>query len=227
MEQGNVGWRTRWVRVQQEKCGHRQAPTPCQAAAEETTGAPRRDGPACRRFGTRSQEARRPRRLALPAQLLAVALLAVMLGTCSAALLGTGCRDRVPMLTLAEIHTHLIRNPRAWVGRIIMVRGRAMSAHCLWPAPEATSCPDPEPSSIVDPSGALPLAVDAAQPLLAGMRRLPLLGRMLPSPQPVQWGAVGTYRVRLEPAPAASCAASPCYAAVLLAAASKGDVAER
>jgi hypothetical protein len=148
-----------------------------------------------------------------------VALLALALATGGAGLIGTRPRALVPVYSLAEVRAHLARDPGAWVGRIVEVRGRAVGAHCLWPAAAPDACPDPQPSSLVDPSGALPLTAGAAAPLLAAVRRVPLLWRVLPAPQVVDWAAPATYRVQLLAAPAADCGHPPCFRALLLDAA--------
>jgi hypothetical protein len=51
------------------------------------------------------------------------------------------------------------------------------------------------------------------------VRRVPLLGGLLPAPQAVAWGWVATYRVELRALAEGPCGGSGCYAAVLLDAA--------
>jgi hypothetical protein len=72
---------------------------------------------------------------------------------------------------------------------------------------------DPSASSI---EAALPLGVVPQSRWLATMRRLPLIGLLVPTPQQIRWGALTTYRVRLRAAPATICASTPCYEALLL-----------
>jgi hypothetical protein len=70
-----------------------------------------------------------------------------------------------------------------------------------------------------DGAGLLPVSMGKPNPLLAALRRLPLLGRLMPPLHTVRWGAVGTYQVYLRAAPSGACAAPPCYQALLLDAA--------
>jgi hypothetical protein len=65
----------------------------------------------------------------------------------------------------------------------------------------------------------LPLAWGSADALLVFLRRLPLLGNLLPAPQRLHWGEVATYRVRVQAIPGSSCGSGACFEAVLLDAA--------
>jgi hypothetical protein len=65
----------------------------------------------------------------------------------------------------------------------------------------------------------LPLVPAGPDPLLAMVRRVPLLGDLLPAPQAVRWEEVATYRVELRAAPNEMCGAATCYEALLLDAA--------
>jgi hypothetical protein len=51
---------------------------------------------------------------------------------------------------------------------------------------------------------------------LAWLRRVPVLGTLLPAPQVLHWGVVATYRVRLRAIPESSCGSVVCFEAVLL-----------
>jgi hypothetical protein len=126
-----------------------------------------------------------------------------------------------PVYSVVELHANLTRRPAAWVGRIVWVQGLAVASGCqTWPAPEGTDCRDWR-QGIADPRRVevLPLAEGVPNPLLAILRRVPLLSTVMPPPQQLRWGAVTTYRVRVRLAPASSCSILPCYEVVLLDAA--------
>jgi hypothetical protein len=127
--------------------------------------------------------------------------------------------DRV--YTVAEMLAGLDRQPDAWLGRVVRVRGMALSSGCLaWDAGGSAPCRD-RAAYLLGGDGASVLQVTghAPDPLVAALRRLPLVGRLVPGPLVVRWGALATYQVRLQVAPAAVCDASPCYGALLLDAA--------
>jgi hypothetical protein len=56
-------------------------------------------------------------------------------------------------------------------------------------------------------------------PAVAVLRRLPLLRGLVPAPQALRWGAVATYRVRLQAIPESICDSDICFEALLLDAA--------
>jgi hypothetical protein len=126
-----------------------------------------------------------------------------------------------PVYTVAALRAQLAHDPDAWVGRTLQVR--ALASVCtawLW-APHASPCLNWAPA-LTDPADgaeALPLVIGAAPPLLAFLRRLPLIGPGAPAPQEPRWNLIATYRIQLH---AASCGPSdrrPCYSALLLDAA--------
>jgi hypothetical protein len=63
------------------------------------------------------------------------------------------------------------------------------------------------------------LAWATPDPLLAVVRRVPLLSGLLPAPEAVNWGTVATYRVQLRVMPDKPCGDTTCYEAMLLDAA--------
>jgi hypothetical protein len=96
------------------------------------------------------------------------------------------------------------------------------SAGCLsWDTAEGGAPCRDRSAYLLDRDGAslLPVTGWASDPLLAALRRLPLLGALLPRPQVVRWGALATYRVQLLPVAAGACSVAPCYRALLLDAA--------
>jgi hypothetical protein len=93
---------------------------------------------------------------------------------------------------VAGLRAHLLLEPASWVHRTVKVR--AVPAVC-------TPCGDWLPG-LVDPATHstarfLPLVMGDAPPLLASLRRLPLVRRFAP-PQALVWGRPAVYRVRLR-----------------------------
>jgi hypothetical protein len=106
-------------------------------------------------------------------------------------------------------------DPAALVGHTVLVRGAIIGGWC----PATASCVFGRPA-LVDASrgfamGWLPVAVGRASGLLALLRRVPLLSRIVPGPQQVQWGATRVYRVELRVASGYTCGTGPCYDALL------------
>jgi hypothetical protein len=126
-----------------------------------------------------------------------------------------------PVYPVAAVVVGLQRAPHAWAGRTILIRG--MVAPCIavpnvpcaslvaasWPANTA----DPGAPPAIEP---LPLALADPTRVLAFMRRVPLLGDLLPAPQVLRWGEVATYRARLQAIADGICGTGLCFEAVLL-----------
>jgi hypothetical protein len=68
-------------------------------------------------------------------------------------------------------------------------------------------------------SDPLTLVPGALPPVLAVLRRLPLLGTLVLAPQVLHWGAPATYRIRLQAVPESICGISNCCKPLLLDAA--------
>jgi hypothetical protein len=122
------------------------------------------------------------------------------------------------LYSVSEVQANLERHPEAWVGRTVWVRGIVLPAGCG--ASDSMPCHD-KPVYVLDRTGAalLPLAEQRLNPLLALLRRLPLVHLLMPQLQVVRWGALATYRVRLMAVPATVCGPTPCYRMLLLDAA--------
>jgi hypothetical protein len=127
-----------------------------------------------------------------------------------------------PVYSVAQVQAQLLRRPRTWTNRALLLRGVALTAGCpmdgtigAWlgcPPPLQTVLADADPKVAVAP---LPLAWAGPGPVLATVRRLPLLGD-LPAPQVVDWGEVATYLVELRAMPDEVCGAATCFEALLL-----------
>jgi hypothetical protein len=148
-----------------------------------------------------------------------VALLSLLLaGLVVAAALSAGHGDQAPVYPVAAVQAGLARDPAAWLGRAVRVRGVAVL--CV----SSDSQSDPSLCShgstyLLDAAEAnqvLPLAWAGSDPLLAVVRRVPLLGGLLPAPQVVHWAAVATYHVALRAVPGERCGVPSCFEALLL-----------
>jgi hypothetical protein len=122
--------------------------------------------------------------------------------------------------SVAGLHERLAAHPAAWVGRPLRVRALAGACTtqsgtgpCLYWQPELTD-PDAPPGA-----WALPLARGSSPPLLALLRRLPLLGDLAPPPQRPHWGQTRVYSLLLQAGPCFTGDPPPCYEAVLIDAA--------
>jgi hypothetical protein len=122
--------------------------------------------------------------------------------------------------TVAEVQAHLADDPRAWLGRIVRVRGIARAcqpsgspARVLFCRRRPQDLLDPGPVGASDP---MPLAWSARGSWLTVLRRVPVLGQLMPAPQRLRWGAEATYRVQIRAVPAGSCTSVPCDEALLL-----------
>ncbi len=143
----------------------------------------------------------------------------VRLGLISGLLLVTtvaGGEERV--YTVSQVLAGLQRDPGAWVGRTALVRGTAL--HLLegcvggqW-CPSGLYAPDtrrPGPILLLEPG--------PADPLIARLRRVPLLDSVVLRPQHLRSRTALVYRVSFRAVPHRSCDAHPCITAVLVDAA--------
>ena len=121
--------------------------------------------------------------------------------------------------SVPALRAAMAADPAALVGHTVLVRGAIIGGWC----PATASCVFGRPT-LVDASqgfarGWLPVAIGRADGLLALVRRIPLLSRIVPGPQQVRWGATRVYRVELRFATGYTCGTSSCYDALLLDAA--------
>jgi hypothetical protein len=150
----------------------------------------------------------------LPAALL----LTVVLGWGTlqlAAALHTRITTEEQVYSVNDLHQQVAHDPRHWLGRTLLVQGRVALDH-TWSPPDSIVTR----IELVDPgTSGVSLAWGGETPLMQALRRLPLLGRLVPRPQVLRWDTRATYRVQLRAAPAGTCAVPPCYEAFLLDAA--------
>ncbi len=122
-----------------------------------------------------------------------------------------------PVYTVADLRQRVVQAPRAWMGRTVRVRAlvllyRTRSDPFTWRTHLLLI--DPGAAGWV---GRMPLVLGAADPVLAMLRRLPLVGPIVPHGQQARWTTAMSYRIELQARPSPSCPA--CYEAVLLDAA--------
>src|SRR5256886_7714297 len=135
-----------------------------------------------------------------------------------------------PVYTVTELRTSLTHEPGAWVGHVVLVRGTVTGCGFGLPCPlvMAVRCAPRGSCRPIRLSGmmlvdqptaswlrGLPVQLGTQNPQLAFLRRLPLVGRVVPPPQGVRWGIPAVYRVQLQPTQRSVCGSSPCYEAVL------------
>jgi len=90
----------------------------------------------------------------------------------------------------------LRRDPRAWVGRMVLVRGAALR---LLPGCGAGWCLEDLYEPVARRRGPiLLLELGPADPLVARLRRMPLLARVAPHPQRLRGAATAVHRGRFQ-----------------------------
>jgi hypothetical protein len=102
-----------------------------------------------------------------------------------------------PVYSVAEVERQMAQTPGGWVGRTVLVQGRA-ATYRTWSPPDSIVTR----IVLVDPgrsAGTMPLSLQwgGADPLLASLRRLPVVGLFAPPPQRPHWGTTGIYRIQL------------------------------
>jgi hypothetical protein len=106
---------------------------------------------------------------------------------------------RSPIYSLASLQVNLQRDPHAWLARTVRVH--AVAVQCPGWIIVVDSCLDWQPS-LADPhdaSGpALSLVAEPASGTLSWLRSLPIIGGLVPQPQPIQWGVPADYTIRLQ-----------------------------
>lgn len=162
-----------------------------------------------------SSSARRPVLVLAP---LTVALLC--LGICVAHQAIVAPRAG-PVYSVGGLWARVLRDPDRWVGRTVRVR--AVAERCAAPiADSVTSCRDARPALFdagSQPRIAVILLPDGAAPTMREwLRRLPLVGPLIPAPVAPRWGVVTDYTLQVRGVPCVSPAGPPCqdYAALLL-----------
>jgi hypothetical protein len=115
--------------------------------------------------------------------------------------------------TVAQARTGMMRRPRSWVGRTVLVRARAfpLGANCPPSIPWCTNVVLADGDALLSTSTLVAIAAGPTRPdpLVSLLRRVPLVDRMIRQPQQVDWSHVATYRVHLSAQSFSPCIA-PC-----------------
>lgn len=143
----------------------------------------------------------------------------MLLGVIACLLVATvGVGDRGRVYPVSQVVVAVRRDPAAWVGRTVWVRGAALqlvpgcgaARWCVRGLYEIAARPAGRPGAI------LLLEPGQADPLVACLRRVPLLAGLVPPAQRLRGRAPSVYRVRFQAVPHTSCDAHPCVTALLV-----------
>lgn len=133
-------------------------------------------------------------------------------------LLAVASARRDPVYTVPQVLAGLNNDPTAWVGRTALVQGSALSIvpSCglrRW-CPSGLYAPKtsrPGPILLLEPG--------PSDPLIEQLRRLPLLGAIVPHPQRMHEDTPAVYRLHFQAVPHVTCDNGPCVTALLVDAA--------
>jgi hypothetical protein len=146
------------------------------------------------------------RRLLLPLAVLALALPVV-----GGSLGAHRMRNDGQLYTVGVLWNILLTNPRPLIGHTVRVRGIVDADVVITMA----GLPGPV-SPLRDPTGSSMLMGYAGpDPLLAPLRRIPVLGMLVPAPQQILSDQPAVYRFRMEALPP-PCLVDPCVWPVLV-----------
>ncbi len=141
--------------------------------------------------------------------ILALALVAALLFVVETRILAAPAT----VYTVAQVRAGMIRQPRSWVGRTVLVRARAfpLGTGCPPSIPWCTNVVLTDSDSLLSTSTLVAIAAGPTRPdpLVSLLRRVPLADRMIRQPQQVDWSHVVTYRVHLSAQSFSPCIA-PC-----------------
>lgn len=147
---------------------------------------------------------------------LLVALLALVLVALAEVTINRERLEQDRVYTVTEMRAELAHDRAAWLGRTVRVRGFLLGC------PRAV-CPGHEPKvsppllmDLTQPAYGLAVAWTGPDPLSSFLRRLPVVGTLVPAPQVPHWETVATYRVRFHVPAAGTCPSPSCYEAMVL-----------
>jgi hypothetical protein len=118
---------------------------------------------------------------------------------------GRGDQAAAPVYTVSQIRAVLAHQSAPWVGRTVQVRGilEGPFVFCAYTRP----CPPPTLGLIdtedqtVGPDRYLPVTTEAEAAPLRLIRQIPLVSAFMPAPQPLQFGRMAIYTLRLTADP--------------------------
>lgn len=124
-----------------------------------------------------------------------------------------------PIYTVAQVRVLVVREPRLWAGRVIVLSAEAVHCRQYVHVDAHTVCAAWQ-DGLIDPqatgtAASLPLEPGPVNLLLALVRQVPIVSGVIPAAQELRWGIPSTYRVQLRALPDTAC--SPiCYEAMVL-----------
>ena len=149
---------------------------------------------------------------------LLTALVALSVVVLAAGLMRATVHTRTPepVYSFATVRAQLARDPAAWMGRSILVQAMAVAYHQRFDRGTALTEIDLTDAGAQWSKQYLPVLRGTPDPVVALLRRLPLLGHVLPAPQPLRWGVPAIYRLHFREVPCSAGAPQLCYIALLL-----------
>jgi hypothetical protein len=137
---------------------------------------------------------------------------------------GSNGADQGTVYSVAAVNANLARDPNAWLGRTIQVRGEIVPCIVIpsvgsGPCAVLVSGSGPGEGlsqSLSETDDTLSVTRAGLDPFRTLVRRVPLLGRLALPPQELHWGVVATYQVQLASVPDSICGAGACAEARLL-----------
>jgi len=103
--------------------------------------------------------------------------------------------------SVAQVRDELLRSPQRLAGQTVWMSGVLQSGATFPCAFTGGACAAAETQltgSGGDSVARVPVALEPSWPLVTWLRRLPLVGAVGPAAQALQWGTIGTYRVRVQ-----------------------------
>jgi hypothetical protein len=143
--------------------------------------------------------------------LLALAGMALGSGLAVYAVQQSGTAPTVYMAS--ALYARLARNPRAWNGRTVLVRGVIVGCR---PSEGCGRLPWGQPETGLGTFGAtttvgtIPVLWGIPNPWTEVLRRLTLVAHLIPGPRPASVTGPVVYRLHFQPGPAHYCSYSPC-----------------
>jgi hypothetical protein len=146
--------------------------------------------------------------------------LAALLLCCLSLGQAIGSTARSPVYSVSGLRARLVRQPQQWLGRTVLVRGIAeVCLDSYGETPDRCLAARLRLEDANRPAMVAPLLLVAApaNPLVVRLRRVPVLGRLVPAPQVLPWGIPATFRIQLRTPRSTTCdLTAPCYEALLL-----------
>jgi hypothetical protein len=121
--------------------------------------------------------------------------------------------------SVASLDAAVGGDPLAWSGRSVQVHALVEPCQARGSPEGALHChalaPNMVDDTAADSAVPLPLLLPEQPAWLSALRRLPLIGTVVPGPRAVLWGAPATYTVRIQAVANVACGGVGCFEAVL------------